>query len=298
MSKSKLSLLLLVLLGPTPAASLRPSTSQPRVPLRREWLERRAQSTRAALLAVAPERRLSALARGLPQCVDALLAGLGLAATLTLMGALEQRCGIKLFVPPMMASGIIFFAGAAPPNPKGFLAGTLGCGSASYALLRLLGGVVPPVAAQGCAAGALLVWYKCTKCLFPPAAVLCVLMAQAAAAGATPLSYVASPWLAGHACLYGSAVAVSQLRAAAALVLARRRLAGLPAAELRRTFDLYDTSRDGTLDANELKIALRAAVGADLPLDRCKRLVEQVDKDGSGAIDFREFEAICKDKAA
>ena len=44
-------------------------------------------------------------------------------------------------------------------------------------VFSLLSGAVSPAAASGAAAGALLVWYKATECIFPPAAVVCVLMA-------------------------------------------------------------------------------------------------------------------------
>ena len=66
-----------------------------------------------------------------PKVTDALLAGAGLAGTMALMGALEPKLGLKLFVPPMMASGIIFFSPATPPSPKGVLSGTVGCASVS-----------------------------------------------------------------------------------------------------------------------------------------------------------------------
>lgn len=105
----------------------------------------------------------------LDKLVDTVLAGVGLAASFTLAGALEARLGTKLLIPPMMASGIIFFAGAEPPNPKGFFLGTTGCATMGATILSLLSGRVPDAAAQGAAAGALLMWYKATGCIFPPA---------------------------------------------------------------------------------------------------------------------------------
>ena len=66
-------------------------------------------------------------------------------------------------------------------------------------------------------AGALLLWFKATSTIFPPSAVLSVLMAQAVAGGAaastfsgwsSSLSYVAFPWLTGHALLWASAYMV------------------------------------------------------------------------------------------
>lgn len=240
----------------------------------------------------------------LPKVADALLAGAGLAGTMALMGAIEPKLGLKLFVPPMMASGIIFFSPATPPSPKGLLSGTVGCASVSLGLLSLLKGAgLSPITAQGCAAGALLVWYKATACIFPPAAVLCVLMA-----GATPtptmashLSFVANPWLAGHAVLYASAMGVSALRDQTRQVLNRQRLrdslAGISMEELKAIFDRFDTSKDGSLDASELKCALRVALGADLSIGECKKLIQTLDVDATDTLDFKEFSEIIRGRS-
>lgn len=82
--------------------------------------------------------QLSAVKPSLPKldlskCVDSILAGIGLAGSCALIGVLEPRLGKKLFVPPMMASGIIFFSPQAPPSPKGLISGTIGSGSVSGA---------------------------------------------------------------------------------------------------------------------------------------------------------------------
>ena len=55
----------------------------------------------------------------------------------------------------------------------------------------------------------------------------------------------------------------------------------------------FDTSRDGSLDPTELKCALRVALGVDMPLSDCERLVGKTDKNGDGVVDFGEFKAIC-----
>ena len=54
---------------------------------------------------------------------DTALAGLGLWGSVSLLAYLEPLAG-PLFLDPMLASGIIFFVGPAPPNPKAFLSGT------------------------------------------------------------------------------------------------------------------------------------------------------------------------------
>ena len=172
---------------------------------------------------------------GLPpldKIVDACLAGLGLASSCALLGALEPRFGVKLFVPPMMASGILFFSPVKPPSPKGLLSGTIGCASVSAVVLSLLSGAVSPAAASGAAAGALLVWYKATECIFPPAAVVCILMAgQASEAGGLKalasrggLNWLATTWLGGHACMYAGAMGTSVVRGRARQALSRRKL--------------------------------------------------------------------------
>ena len=50
-----------------------------------------------------------------------------------------------------------------------------------------------------------------------------------------------------------------------------------------------DTSGDGFLDSVELKLALRVALGTDLPLRECGKIIESVDADGNGTIDWPEF---------
>ena len=45
----------------------------------------------------------------------------------------------------------------------------------------------------------------------------------------------------------------------------------------------------GFLDSVELKLALRVALGADLPLRECGKIIESVDADGNGTIDWPEF---------
>eukprot|EP00322_Chrysochromulina_rotalis_P015276 CAMPEP_0115858626 /NCGR_PEP_ID=MMETSP0287-20121206/16196_1 /TAXON_ID=412157 /ORGANISM="Chrysochromulina rotalis, Strain UIO044" /LENGTH=218 /DNA_ID=CAMNT_0003312899 /DNA_START=54 /DNA_END=710 /DNA_ORIENTATION=+ len=217
------------------------------------------------------------------------------------MGALEPRLGVKLLVPPMMASGIIFFSGATPPSPKGFLSGTFGCATASLAVLTLLSGRMSVAAAQGAAAGTLLVWYKATNCIFPPAAVLSVLMMQASSAGSSPMNFVVFPWLTGHVCLYSSALAVSAVRSSARVAISsqsmRKGLESLSDAALKDVFQKFDTSKDGTLDAMELRLALRTLLGTDLSVSDCKRLIASADESGDGLVDFTEFKAICRAKA-
>ena len=238
---------------------------------------------------------------------DIALAGLGLAGSIALLGVLQDAVGVKLFVPPMMASGIIFFSGPAPPNPKGFLFGTLCSCTLSVGLILLLQEYIPPVAADGVSAGVLLVWYKASGAMFPPAAVLAGTLAAAiqkevqtssAESISVALQFICFPWLGGHALLYAAAKALAPVRSAARVSLSKDEfseyLRALTDADLQKTFDTFDTSGDGAIDAIELKVALKIATGAELDLDDCEKLVGLADADGTGALDFDEFKAVCR----
>merc|ERR1712118_505974 len=58
--------------------------------------------------------------------------------------------------------------------------------------------------------------------------------------------------------------------------------------EIREAFDLFDTDGSGSIDAKELKVAMRA-LGLDAKKDEIRRMINDIDKDGSGTIDFNEF---------
>ncbi|EOD27080.1 hypothetical protein EMIHUDRAFT_434941 [Emiliania huxleyi CCMP1516] len=76
--------------------------------------------------------------------------------------------------------------------------------------------------------------------------------------------------------------------------------------EIREAFDLFDTDGSGTIDAKELKVAMRA-LGfepkkarrrlrppgrRDAACERreeIKKMIDEIDKDGSGTIEFDEF---------
>eukprot|EP01086_Lenisia_limosa_P002536 TRINITY_DN15_c0_g1_i2.p1 TRINITY_DN15_c0_g1~~TRINITY_DN15_c0_g1_i2.p1 ORF type:complete len:167 (-),score=66.44 TRINITY_DN15_c0_g1_i2:68-568(-) len=58
--------------------------------------------------------------------------------------------------------------------------------------------------------------------------------------------------------------------------------------EIREAFDLFDTDGSGTIDAKELKVAMRA-LGFEPKKEEVKKMISDIDKDGSGTIDFNEF---------
>jgi centrin-1 len=58
--------------------------------------------------------------------------------------------------------------------------------------------------------------------------------------------------------------------------------------EIKQAFDLFDTSGSGTIQAKELKVALRA-LGFEPTVEEIKNLIGNFDKDQSQRIDFHEF---------
>ncbi|OAY35427.1 caltractin [Manihot esculenta] len=59
--------------------------------------------------------------------------------------------------------------------------------------------------------------------------------------------------------------------------------------EIREAFELFDTDGSGTIDAKELNVAMRA-LGYEMTEEQINLMIADVDKDGSGAIDYDEFE--------
>ena len=58
--------------------------------------------------------------------------------------------------------------------------------------------------------------------------------------------------------------------------------------EIREAFDLFDTDGSGTIDAKELRVAMRA-LGFEPKKEEIKKMISDIDKDDSGTIDFNEF---------
>ena len=61
--------------------------------------------------------------------------------------------------------------------------------------------------------------------------------------------------------------------------------------EIKKAFDLFDPSGTGTIEARELKVALRA-LGFDPTTDDVKKLIANYDLEHTGKIDFFEFLSI------
>jgi len=58
--------------------------------------------------------------------------------------------------------------------------------------------------------------------------------------------------------------------------------------EIKEAFDLFDTDGSGTIDPRELKTAMQS-LGFEAKNQTIYQMVSDLDKDGSGAIDFDEF---------
>eukprot|EP01001_Neometanema_parovale_P011092 NODE_7330_length_774_cov_98.980031_g7089_i0.p2 GENE.NODE_7330_length_774_cov_98.980031_g7089_i0~~NODE_7330_length_774_cov_98.980031_g7089_i0.p2 ORF type:complete len:203 (-),score=86.93 NODE_7330_length_774_cov_98.980031_g7089_i0:166-711(-) len=58
--------------------------------------------------------------------------------------------------------------------------------------------------------------------------------------------------------------------------------------EIKQAFDLFDTEGTGKIEAKEVKVALRA-LGFEPKKEEMNKIIAEVDKDGSGTIDFNDF---------
>merc|ERR1712087_596055 len=58
--------------------------------------------------------------------------------------------------------------------------------------------------------------------------------------------------------------------------------------EIREAFNLFDTDHSGSIDYRELKAAMHA-LGFDVKKDELKKMITDIDADGSGQIEFPEF---------
>lgn len=61
--------------------------------------------------------------------------------------------------------------------------------------------------------------------------------------------------------------------------------------EIREAFELFDTDGSGTIDAKELKVAMRA-LGFEPKKEEIRKLISEVDKSGDGQIDYDEFQTM------
>ncbi|KAM6219483.1 centrin-1 [Rhynchocyon petersi] len=65
--------------------------------------------------------------------------------------------------------------------------------------------------------------------------------------------------------------------------------------EVREAFDLFDADGSGTIDVRELKVAMRA-LGFEPKKEEMKKMIADVDKEGTGRISFNDFLAVMTQK--
>merc|ERR1711934_475013 len=58
--------------------------------------------------------------------------------------------------------------------------------------------------------------------------------------------------------------------------------------EIREAFDLFDTDGSGAIDAKELKVAMHA-LGFEPKKEEIRKMINDLDKNNDGTIDFEEF---------
>merc|ERR1712195_364417 len=58
--------------------------------------------------------------------------------------------------------------------------------------------------------------------------------------------------------------------------------------EVREVFGLFDADNSGAIDCRELKGAMRA-LGFEVSSDELKKMVTDIDTDGNGSVEFKEF---------
>jgi len=66
-------------------------------------------------------------------------------------------------------------------------------------------------------------------------------------------------------------------------------------ADVKEAFSLFDTQAGGTIDTKDLKVAMRA-LGFEPRKEEIKKMVAEVDKDGSGKLSLDNFMVIMANK--
>lgn len=67
--------------------------------------------------------------------------------------------------------------------------------------------------------------------------------------------------------------------------------------DIKEAFDLFDTQNVGTIDTKELKVAIRA-LGFEPKKEEIKRMISEVDPDGSGKVTYENFLSLMTIKMA
>ena len=67
--------------------------------------------------------------------------------------------------------------------------------------------------------------------------------------------------------------------------------------EIKEAFDLFDTDGSGSIDAKELKVAMRA-LGFEPKKEEIKKMISEADKEGTGKVSFQDFMDLMVEKMA
>ncbi|XP_054497487.2 centrin-2 [Agelaius phoeniceus] len=67
--------------------------------------------------------------------------------------------------------------------------------------------------------------------------------------------------------------------------------------EIRDAFELFDTDGSGSIDVKELKVAMRA-LGFEPKKEEIKKMISDIDKEGTGKISFSDFLAVMSQRMA
>jgi Ca2+-binding EF-hand superfamily protein len=65
--------------------------------------------------------------------------------------------------------------------------------------------------------------------------------------------------------------------------------------EIKEVFTMFDSDGSGSIDASELRVAMRT-MGFDIFEEEASKMISDLDADGSGSIDFEEFLFMMKEK--
>ncbi|NWT59508.1 CETN2 protein, partial [Erythrocercus mccallii] len=67
--------------------------------------------------------------------------------------------------------------------------------------------------------------------------------------------------------------------------------------EIREAFELFDADGSGSIDVKELKVAMKA-LGFEPKKEEIKKMISDIDKEGTGKISFSDFLAVMSQKMA
>lgn len=67
--------------------------------------------------------------------------------------------------------------------------------------------------------------------------------------------------------------------------------------DIKKAFDLFDPESSGSIDTKELKVAIRA-LGFEPKKEEIKRMIADIDKEGTGKVSFDDFQSTMTIKMA